>query len=65
MNYSVAAFFAILAISVIVWWTRFRSRKEKYMVQPVFTETPELHNVLQMPSEETHDVLAYALGGLN
>ncbi|AGE51615.1 hypothetical protein PBCVCvsA1_590L [Paramecium bursaria Chlorella virus CvsA1] len=64
MNYPVLILIAILVISVVTWWTYFRSRKEKYMVQPVFTETPKLHNVLQMPSEETHDVLAYALGGL-
>ncbi|ABU44179.1 hypothetical protein PBCVNY2B_723L [Paramecium bursaria Chlorella virus NY2B] len=65
MNNLVLILIAILAIVFVVWWTRFRSRKEKYMVQPVFTETPKLHNVLQMPSEETHDVLAYALGGLS
>lgn len=66
MNYPVLILIAILVLSIATWWTYFRSRKEKYSgPQTVFTETPKLHNVLQMPSEETYDVLAYSLGGLS
>jgi len=66
MNYLVLILIVILIASVAIWWSHFRSRKEKYSgPQTVFTETPKLHNVLQMPSEETYDALAYALGGLS
>ncbi|APC25786.1 hypothetical protein BST79_gp273 [Only Syngen Nebraska virus 5] len=63
MNYPVLILILVL-VGAIVWW--FKVRKEKYSgPQTVFTETPKLHNVLQMPSEETYDALAYALGGLS
>jgi hypothetical protein len=65
MNYLVLILIVLL-VGAIAWWSYFRSRKEKYSgPQTVFTETPKLHNVLQMPSEETYDALAYALGGLS
>ena len=65
MNYLVLILIVLL-VGAIAWWSYFKSRKEKYSgPQTVFTETPKLYNVLQMPSEETHDTLAYALGGLS
>lgn len=65
MNYLVFILIAIIIVSVAIWWSSSKYRKEKYSgPQTAFLETHKLRNVLQMPSEETYDTLAYALGGL-
>ena len=62
MNLLIFVLIALLGVGL--YYFRFRKEKMYSGPQTVFTETPKLHNVLQMPSEETYDVLAYSLGGL-
>lgn len=56
---------AIALVLAITWWC---ARKETYVTeyvpQTVFLDQPVLKPVLRSRNEETHDVLAYALGGI-
>jgi hypothetical protein len=56
---------AIALIAAATWWfMRKESYVTEYVPQTVFLDQPVLKPVLRSRNEETHDVLAYALGGM-
>lgn len=56
---------AIALVLAITWWcVRKETYVTEYVPQTVFLDQPTLTPVLRSRNEETHDVLAYALGGM-
>ena len=56
---------AIALVAAVTWWfVRKENYVTEYVPQTVFLDQPVLKPVLRSRNEETHDVLAYALGGL-
>lgn len=55
----------LMALCLALVYMMTKSKKERFTGQTMFLDAPRLRPVLRSRNEETMDVLAYSLGGLD